>query len=312
MTTPVASRFSGERVVSWLLFIVAGALAVLAARRPVARPFPRPDPLALAPPGARLVISVDVARLIKVARVELLRAGGDQLLGLRELCGFEPWLALERAVFVMPFRSDPNAGSDFALLARTSIENEPIWQCAQSVIRKRGGSPGFSKFRDFSIVSDTKRPTGEVALRFDGLFVLSGRPYSREVMSAAAGAAPSDEAAKLRGELHRKLRQKLGAAELTITLLPDAGLPMPGVQALGLGLQVGQEVRLHGLVYCVSPAACGDARALLESTKTELARDPQLSGLGGLRIASHPGYLELAARLPREQLAPLLTELVAP
>jgi hypothetical protein len=312
MTTPAASRISGERVVNWLLLVVACALAVLVARRPVTRPIARPDPLALAPPGARLVISVDVARLIRVAREQLLRAGGGQLLGLRELCGFEPWLALERAVFVMPFRSEPSAGSDFALLARTSIENEPIWQCAQKVIEKRGGNPGFSKFRDFAIVSDLERPTGEVALRFDGLFVLSGRPYSREVMSAASGAAPSDEAARLRGELHRKLRQKLGPAELVITLLPDAGLPMPGVQALGLGLKVGRELLLRGLVYCASPAACGDARALIESTRAELASDPQLSGLAGLGILERPGYLELSARLPLEQLAPLLEQLLSP
>jgi hypothetical protein len=151
-----------------------------------------------------------------------------------------------------------------------------------------------------------------VALRSDGLFVLSGRPYSREVMAAAAGTAAHDSAALLRGEIHRKLRRELGPAQVVVTLLPDAGLPLPGVQALGLALQVGREIVLRGRVYCASPEACHDARELVDATLTDLASEPGLAALRSASMQRHSGRLEVQARLSRQELAPLLRQLLTP
>jgi hypothetical protein len=84
------------------------------------------------------------------------------------------------------------------------------------------------------------------------------------------------------------------------------------VQALGLGLDVGQDVRLRGFVGCASAAACIDAKRMIEQIKGDVARDPGLSGLASLTIAEHGTELDLSGHLPREQLARLLSQLLAP
>jgi hypothetical protein len=314
MTPPVSSKWSGERAVVWVLLVVALALAVLATRRPVkrARAPSRQDPLALVPPGPRLLLSADVAELTRLAGPDLLRAGGDKLLGLKKRCGFEPLLLLEQAVFAMPVAEDGGQASDFALIARTRLDLEQGLRCAELVIKERGGSPARSKLGSFVSVRDLGRPLGEVAMRADGTFVLSGGRYFRDVMDVAQGRAAADQAQLLREQLHRRIRERLGPAQLELTLLADAALPLPGIDGLGLAVRVGRELLLEGLVYCSSAVACAQAREVIEGTKAELASDPQLSGLASLRITAQEGRLELRARLPREQLGPLLLQLVAP
>jgi hypothetical protein len=265
------------------------------------------DPLLLVPPGPRLLISADVAGLMKVASSDLARLGGDKLLGLQQICGFEPMLSLRRAVFAMPF-----AGEDFALIADTSIELERGLKCAELVIQRRGGSAGRTQLGAFTSVRDLSRPLGEVAMRADGLFVLSGGQYFRDVMDAASGTAKADETARLRTQLHRSIRDKLGDAQVEITFLPEESFMLRGVVAIGLALQLRNDVALRGLVACSNAPACSQARQVIESTKIELAKEPGLSGLASLRAVEHGDRLELSARLPREQLGPLLAQLLTP
>jgi hypothetical protein len=315
MPLPSPSKPSGERVVSWLLLVVSVALAVLATRRPVGAGSPAgtgQDPLALVPAGPRLLLTAEVAELTRVAGSDMLRAGGDRLLGLRELCGFEPLLRLERVVFAMPGGSHGGHGSDFALIAKTTLDPDQALGCAELVIRQRGGSPARSTLGKFTSIRDLGKPLGEVAIRPDGMFVLSGGRYFRDVMDAAQARATPDQARLLRSQLHRKLRDELGPAQLKLTMLGDSAPPLPGIDALGLSLQVEQELRLHGRAYCSSAEACAQAREVIAQTAAELGREPELSGLTGLSMDERPGQLELAARLPREQLGALLLQLVAP
>jgi hypothetical protein len=313
MSEASEKKGGGVPLASVALLVIAVVAAVGLIGRARQPRLPRPeraasnDPLLLVPPGPRLLISADVASLMAVAASDLARLGGDQLLGLRQTCGFEPMLSLRRAVFAMPF-----GGGDFALIADTSIEQERGLRCAELVIQKRGGSAGRAKLGAFTSVRDLSKPLGEVAMRSDGLFVLSGGAYFREVMDAASGTVKVDEAGKLRTRLHRSVRDKLGPAQLELTLLPEASSVLRGVVAVGLALQIQSDVALRGLVACVSAPACSQAREVIESTKTELAREPGLSGLASLRVDERGDRLELSARLPREQLGPLLAQLVTP
>lgn len=305
---------SGAQVVSWVLLAVVLGLAVFVAGRmrqkpAVAQPAPT-DPLLLVPAGPRLLISADVKSLTKVAAADLARLGGDKLLGLRETCGFEPLLALERAVFAMPF-VEAGASSDFAFIAATSIDAKRGLKCAEQVIQKRGGSPGRTQLGQFTSVRDLSKPMGEVAFRNDGTFVLSGAQYFRDVMDAAAGSVKLDDAAKLRTRLHRSLRDKLGAAQLMLTLLPEASSVLRGVLALGLGIEIGTDLAVRGVVVCASAEACSKARDVIDGAKGEMAKEPNLSGLATLKVVQSQDRLELSGRLPRQQLGPLLAQLLS-
>jgi hypothetical protein len=310
------SKPSGERLLSWLLLmagLVASVLLVRSAKQHAPRTERDVDIMSIIPLGPELVVTADVAALSPTVALELLRAGGGALLGLRELCGFEPILALRRVAFAVPARSQAAPGaSDFAFIAQTSLEPEPVLRCAEAVIKKRGGQPVRSSLGRFTSVRDQTKPLGEVAIRDDGLFVLSGGQYFRDVLDAANGAAPGDEAARLRTQVHAAVRRRVAPSLLAVTLLPGATLPLPGVQVLGLGLEVGQDVRLRGFVGCASAAACGDARRMLEQLKADIARDAGLSGLQSLSVAEHGVELDVTGRLPREQLGPLLSQLLAP
>jgi hypothetical protein len=317
MGNSAAAKAPGVHVVSAVLLALAVAAAVVLAGRAKHEPRAagtRTDPLTLVPPGPRLLISADVAGLMKVAASDLARLGGDKLLGLRKTCGFEPLLSLERAVFAMPF-GDAQAssrGSDFALIAETRIDSKQGLQCAERVIAQRGGSPVRTTLGRFTSVRDSSKPLGEVAMRSDGLLVLSGGQYFRDVMDAAAATTKIDEAAKLRTQLHRSIRDKLGRSQLMLSLLPESSSVLRGVRALGLGLELGKHLTLRGIVACVSATACSQARAVIQDAKTELAKEPDLSGLGSVEVEQHEERLELAGILPREQLGPLLTQLITP
>ncbi len=317
--TSVGSASTTERRLNWLLLVVALVASAWLVRgaRHQALHAPRltaeVDLVGAVPPGPELLVTADVAGLSPTIALELLRAGGSALLGLRETCGFEPLLGLRRLAFAMPSRSgDANVAADFALIAATSFESERVLRCAELVISKRGGTPVRSQLGRFTSVRDQQKPVGEVAIRDDGLFVLSGGRYFRDVIDAANGAPLGDETAQLRSRVHAAIRRRLAPSQLAVTLLPGAGLPLPGVSALGLGLELHGDVRLRGLVACPSAAGCGDARQLLERIKADASSEPGLAGLSSLTITQRDAELELAGRLPNEQLAPLLTQLLSP
>jgi hypothetical protein len=179
------------------------------------------------------------------------------------------------------------------------------------VIKKRGGSPGRTQLGHFTSVRDLSKPIGEVAFRPDGMFVLSGGRYFRDVMDAAAGTGRLGAAAELRTQLHRSLRDELGAAQLKLTLLPESSSVLRGVLALGIAIEIAGDVAVRGIVVCASAEACHDARDVVDGTRIELAKEPGLSGLSTLKVTQRRDRLELGGRLPREQLGPLLAQLVS-
>ena len=263
------------------------------------------------PEGPALLVTLDVTALGTSAARLLLQSGGDSLLGLRELCGFEPLLALRQVALAVP----PSAGQatpDFALIAQTTLESEPALRCAEAVIRKRGGDPARSRLGAFESVRDRKKPLGEVALRADGLFVLSGGEYFRAVVDAASGARSNDDAARLRSAVHAKVRGNLGRHQIVLSALPSDALALPGVQALGIGLDIGREVDLRGALYCASVDACRAAQAWLAGVLGDAAKRPELAWVAGVRSVQRGAELDVSGRLSSEQLRALVSQLLAP
>jgi hypothetical protein len=314
MTPPSAP--SGVQRLTWLLLAVAlaatGWLLVRAPGAKHAAPRAEVDIVAAVPAGPELLFTADVAALGAQAAGELLQAGGGAFLGLRELCGFEPLLGLRRLALAMPRAEAGEAAADFALVAETSLEPEPVLRCAEAVIRKRGGKPVRSTLGAFSSVRDQERPLGEVAIRGDGLFVLSGGKYFRDVIDAASGARHEDEAAQLRSRVHAAVRRKLGRSQLALSLLVGPRLPLPGVQALGLGLTAADDVQLRGYVVCASAPGCQDAASIIGNIRDDAVRDSGIAGLASVKIEQHDQQLDVTGRLARTELAPLLKQLLAP
>jgi hypothetical protein len=269
------------------------------------------DPALMVPAGAELMVTVDVEGLAAAAGRDLLAAGGLRLLGLQKDCGFEPLLAMRRLAFAVPSRP-PETASDFALIAQTTLRVEPVLRCAETMIGKRGGRAVRSELGRFRAVRDQAKPGGEVAIRDDGVFVLSGGDYFRDVLDTINGTAAPDETARLRAAVHSGLRRQLGPADLVVTLLPGRLLPLPEVQALALALRVKERLELAGFVGCSKPEICTEARALLERIKLELAKEPELAGLASLGITQREAGLELSGQLPREALVPVLQQLLSP
>lgn len=263
------------------------------------------------PPGAELLLAADVSALGAALGRELFELGGAQLLGLRETCGFEPLLGLRRAVLALPQREPGQSSADFALIAETSLEPERVLRCAEAVITKRGGSPMRSRLGAFRAVHDRRKPSGEVAVRGDGLFVLSGGSYLRAVLDTAAGDRTGDETAQVRTRLHAAIRSRLGDAQVTLTVLPGALLGVPDLKAVGVGLRVERDVELLGFVGCSSTSACQQIASMLVQARGELAREPGLAPLGSIQLSEGQAQLELGGHLKRAELAPLLKALMA-
>jgi hypothetical protein len=313
------SGFASERVLSWLLLLLALAGSIWLIQRETAERGRRDtrtaehvaDPVGLVPAGAELIMTVDVEGLAVTVGRDLLAAGGAGLLGLQQDCGFEPLLALRRLAFAIPTRPAESA-SDFALIAQTTLEVEPVLRCAETLIRKRGGRAVRSELGQFRAVRDQAKPGGEVAIRADGVLVLSGGDYFRDVLDTINGTAAPDETARLRTAVHGGLRRQLGAADLVVTLLPGRMMPLAEVQALGLALRVKQRLELAGFVGCSNVESCGAARALIEAIKADFAKEPELAGLASLGITQREAGLELSGQLPRQALVPMLQQLLAP
>ena len=199
----------------------------------------------------------------------------------------------------MPAQGDARA-SDFALIAETDLNSDQILDCAEQVLRQRGGEPQRSRVGEFTTVRDRRRPGGEVAARRDGVFVFSGGLYFREVMDAGSGAprAAVDSATRAREERHRDLQKGLGNAPLQMTYVVDdvSESALPGVLALGATLRVGDPSRFAGRFECLQEAACAEL--------TQLGR-----ALPGFELTQRGRTVTFSAAVPRAELVPLLRDL---
>ena len=302
-----------ERNLHWLLLLaaIAAALAVVVRSSHFVANAPALDPLQAVPAGPGLLATADVRGLTQTAGNDLSDLGAEQLVGVRATCGFEPLLAVQQVALVMPFSEGNDAGTDFALIATTSLGVNQVVACAEKVLQKRGGRPVVSRVGAFSTLHDAQHPLGEVGVRKDGLLVLSGGAYFRAVLDAASGIGQASDTARLRDQLHAQLRRTLGHGQVQLTLVPGDEFVFPGVRAMGLGLNmVGRDVELKGIVGCDTAAACGETKSALERTLRQLATVSGLPALSGFMIQQQEGELRAATRLPTHDLKSLIRQLL--
>lgn len=309
MSSPPAR--SGERFVPWFLLAIGLLAAFVLVRRSLHRApagAGRVDPISAVPPGPQLLATADVEALAEAAGPQLLKAGVGSLLGLRELCGFEPLLAMRRVALAMP-----EGSSDFALIAETTLGPEQVLRCAELAIRKRGGTAVRSQLGAFASVRDQAKPSGEVAIRGDGLFVLSGGKYLRDALDQAAGALRPDEPARLREQIHAAIRRRLSPSHISISsVTTDPNSEPRGVRSIGVGIEVRKRTRLRAFVGCDSEPACSDALEMAESLRQALRKEPPFAPLSALRLTRKGAELIGEGEMANEQLGPLLAKLLAP
>jgi hypothetical protein len=250
--------------------------------------------LGAVPADSFLVVSVDLPSLAASPLAKALVGDDDarreQLFGLetiQETCGFDPLPHLRSIALAVP---EGVERGDFGVAATGDLGRDQLASCARAVIAKEGGDSQTTTAGSFTVVTDGRRRTGEVAelaFRDGGPFLVGSATWLPKMMDAAEGRAPSLVTSKTGG--HGALRVELAtrdidaeAIELTAILPRDlrerllhemeletpstetaaSNATMAGVLAVssvGIALHAGrphEDTRLTALLHCESEDAC--------------------------------------------------------
>ena len=291
------------------------------------------SPLSVLPPGSAFVLSADVARLEQAPLGPFLakRLGHlGRASDLGKLCGFDPLTRLAQLALAVPAAGEAaqEHADDFGIVATGRFSASEITRCASAAIAQRGGEPALSTLGGFSSVRDRKGSGGEVASK-DGLLIVSGGSYFRELVDAADGNAPAREHEDPRDARHAALRRALGSGDIVATwLLSDRWFervsgdssarlsPFGAVRALGARLIVSSDVRVSVLLECVDADGATRIATLIGDMRTSLgslALAPALSD-AARRIELSPAgaELRLSLTLSQDELAALFDALSGP
>jgi hypothetical protein len=186
----------------------------------------RLTPLSLIPRGSAFVLTADLPELVRapVGKLLALRLGhfgdaGD----LTTLCGFDPLTRLDQLALAVPSATlgAQDHPEDFGIVASGRFSAAEIMRCASGAITAHQGEAVQSKLGSFSSVRDHKHSGGEVAAK-DGLLLVSGGNYFRELLDAAEGNTPQAPP-DARDARHTELRRALGAAPLVASWVLGEG-----------------------------------------------------------------------------------------
>ncbi len=175
---------------------------------------------------------------------------------------------------------------------------------------------------------DRKGGGGELATK-DGLLIVSGGSYFRELLDAADGNAPAREHEAGRDARHAALRRTLGSGDIVATWLLSDGWfervsgdssarlsPLSSLKALAARLIVGEDVRVSVLLECADADGAQRIATLIGDMRTSLgslARAPALSD-AARRIELGPlgAELRLSLTLSQDELGALFDVLSGP
>jgi hypothetical protein len=291
------------------------------------------SPLSVLPPGSAFVLDADIARLEQAPLGPFLaeRLGHlGRASDLGKLCGFDPLARLAQLVLAVPAAGEAareHAG-DFGIVATGRFTAAEITHCANAAIAQRGGRATLSTLGSFSSVRDRKGSGGEVAAR-DGLLVVSGGSYFRELLDAADGNAPAREREDARDARHAALRRTLGSGDIVATWLLSDGWfervsgdssarlsALGAVRALGARLIVTSDVRMSVLLECASADGATRIASLIANMRASLgslALAPALSDAAGrIELSPAGAELRLSLTLSQNDLAALFAALSGP
>ena|GEM_PF-681965 len=298
-----------------------------------------PRALDSVPNGALLVASAD----LKAVRASTLGASffgdGREIPGLgkvREVCGIDPLDTLREIALAIPAAGDEG---DFGLVAAGEVQDEALIACASKVIEARGGRPVVTSIGTFRAVRDSTLvgSGGEIAVRKGGPVLLGAGTYLRAMIDAAEGRGPTIRASMA----HTVLARAIGNAEVRVSVVltpeqrktleaelrdvsgdaPAEGAPAakpPGTSILagGLGVELGLQVRLHGVILCDSAAACSDLAGKLKAARDARAADPatRLVGFGAvladMQIEARGDQIHARVEVPEAEAKKLVERLL--
>ncbi|HYQ25886.1 MAG TPA: hypothetical protein VER04_01665 [Polyangiaceae bacterium] len=288
--------------------------------------------LSIIPPGSAFLLSADLRSFTRtplgtfIAERLQRSAGASKFL---ELCGFDPLTRLDQLALAVPSPNLAAPAPDFAIVGRGSFRAADITRCARSVINARSGEAIQTKLGSFDSVRDRKASSGEIAAK-DGLVVVSGGSYLRELLDSAEGQPGRDEARDVRDARHAELRRALGPGSLLATWLLGEGWfervagegtnaklsPLSALKTVSARVDVGQTAELRVLLECADSEGAAHVSSLLGELRASLGvlpLDPALAQIAGRITVSQKGArLQLGLELKQAELSPVLDALLGP
>jgi len=285
------------------------------------------SPLALIPPGSAFTLSVDVqalsrARLGAFIAERLGRSAGASKLA--QSCGFDPLRRLDQLALSIPTATlGADARPDFGVIANGRFSAAEILRCASSSIQARGGEAVRSKVDSFDTVRDRSGSSGEIAAK-DGLLIVSGGNYFRELLDSAEGAPNNLAQRNERALQHAELRQALGSGPLLATWLLGDGWfervagsdanarlsPLSALKRLGARMDASDTAQLSILLDCSDSEGAGGIASLLhdlQSSLDMLPLDPRLRTIAKrITVKQTDARLRLDLELTQAELSPVL------
>ncbi len=292
------------------------------------------SPASLVPHGPAFLLTADVHQLeqapLGVFLVQrVVHAGATQLTAQ---CGFDPLARLDQLALAVPSAAtigDQEHPEDFGIVATGHFSAAEIMHCASGAIAAHRGEPMQTKLGSFSSVRDRQRTGGEIAAR-EGLLLVSGGSYFRDLLDAAEGRAPKLDRPDARDARHSALRSALGPAPLVASWVLGegwfdrvaGGAGNAQLSPLGKLRDVGARVDVGGALHLAVILECEDSAGALEVSKmlgdlrgslNALPVDPALIGTAQRVTVSQTGArLTLSLELAQAELAPLLDLLLGP
>jgi len=292
-----------------------------------------PSPLELIPPGSAFVLSADLRSFARAPLGAFIAQRLERSAGankLQDLCGFDPLLRLDRLALAVPSanfgaREQPE---DFGIIASGRFRAEELTRCASAGISARSDEPIQTKIGRFDSVRSHKPNGGEIAAK-DGLVIVSGGSYFRELLdSAERGQRHSKPDA--RDARHTELRRALGPGALLATWLLGEGWfervagsetnarlsPLSALESVGLRIDFKRTAELLLLLECADGEGAARISNLLDELRSSLAMfplDPALVELAKRITVNRAGArLKLELELNQAELSPVLEALLGP
>jgi hypothetical protein len=226
------------------------------------------------------------------------------------------------------------AGDDsgeFGLVAAGPVDDEALLGCASKVIQARGGQPVVTTIGAFRSVRDASLATtgGEIAVKKGGPLLLGAGTYLRSMIDAADGRAPTVRSSRA----HQALGHEVAGASVRVTVVlateqrrvlaeelesgGAAGSPAASIAGGALGITMGPNVAVHGVISCDDAAACAKLAGSLAEARAARAGDPlmRLVGLGPvlekLTIQPQGELVHARVDIPAEEAALLAERVLA-
>jgi hypothetical protein len=303
-----------------------------------------PSALDAVPAASFLVLSVDIADVVRSPLGELFAKHEGTLSGVQATCGFHPLERVRTVVVAVPedgegppvralgTADDPKGTSgDFGVAVDGDLGLH-FADCAAKVIAERGGSPRVGADGAYTVVEDDAHPRlPALAFRAHGPALVAQRHWLSTMMRAYAGRAPAiatSQHASLRAAMGRRtvvatailpksLRERL-KAEMAQEAGPAAAVMagVLGVSSAALAIQVGPSTEIALELRCESAEGCAEVKKLLETKRFSWSRDLRLrlAGIGPLLDAfsaeTHGTTLTATTRARTEDLAGALDRLL--